>query len=256
MNMRTAIVLLILFMQSIVLLWGQQAKPKGSLVRVTKTIDIADKKLHLEIWDNNREDSDSVSLSLNGDWILENERLTKAKKELFVELSQNENVLVLHALNLGAIPPNTATIAINGREVTLSSDYDKSTAIRLTVKDGAPKNKAQYTIEMSDIDDVARCFINGKEIAVARYGKEGINEQWKESAWRGESGIVDVSSYIKNGKNSIRFTLENEHCCAALFSYQFKKNDAVLFKGEVKEIEGQEVLGVLWEDAFEWFEKK
>ncbi len=98
-------------------------------------------QVNLVLWDCGIEDNDTVSINLNGVWILHNFRLTNAKQEIPVTLNPGENQLTLLANNLGDIPNNTAAIAIkeNGieQEVILSSSLKTSGTMRLLVKGGA-----------------------------------------------------------------------------------------------------------------------
>lgn len=104
-------------------------------------MELKQAKVNLVLWDCGVEDNDTVSINLNGQWILHNFRLTNAKQEIPVTLAPGENQLTLLANNLGDIPDNTAAIAIkeNGVEqkATLSSSLQKSGTMRLLVKGGA-----------------------------------------------------------------------------------------------------------------------
>jgi hypothetical protein len=104
-------------------------------VAVRKEYFIKSKILYLEIWDNDKEDGDKVSVMLNNRWILKNIAVTKNKRKYEIPLDMGDNTLVFHADNLGAAPPNTAAIRFNdGKEeqtIILNSDMDKSEAIRL-----------------------------------------------------------------------------------------------------------------------------
>ncbi len=104
-------------------------------------MELKQMKVNLVLWDCGIEDNDTVSINLNGQWILHNFRLTNAKQEIPITLNPGENQLSLLANNLGDIPDNTAAIAIseNGVEqkATLSSSLQKSGTMRLLVKGGA-----------------------------------------------------------------------------------------------------------------------
>lgn len=104
-------------------------------------MELKQMKVNLVLWDCGVEDNDTVSINLNGQWILHNFRLTNAKQEIEVTLNPGENQLTLLANNLGDIPDNTAAIAIkeNGVEqkATLSSSLKTSGTMRLLVKGGA-----------------------------------------------------------------------------------------------------------------------
>jgi|GEM_PF-2346943 len=108
-----------------------------------RTVDIQDcynsstQQVDLLLWDCGVEDNDTVSLYLNGQWILKNFRLTKAPYSLPVQLNNGENILVLYAHNLGDIPKNTAAVAVKNpyseQEVGMMiSDKNTCGAIRIS----------------------------------------------------------------------------------------------------------------------------
>lgn len=92
-------------------------------------------KITIQIWDNNKEDGDVVSLKLNNDWILTNFPLKKEKHTIQLSLKKQVNTLLLFAENLGSIPPNTAAISINDNVLVktfiLNSDMKSSEAIKI-----------------------------------------------------------------------------------------------------------------------------
>ncbi|HYG14519.1 MAG TPA: hypothetical protein VEC12_02130, partial [Bacteroidia bacterium] len=100
----------------------------------------------LVLWDCGVEDNDTVAISLNGQWILDNFRLTNAKQEIDITLAPGENQLMLLAKNLGDLHDNTAAVAIkeNGveQQVTLSSNLLTSGTLRLAVKGSDPMSAA------------------------------------------------------------------------------------------------------------------
>jgi len=101
-----------------------------------QTIEVTEEKLYLEIFDHKQEDGDIVSLNFNGNWILKEKKIAKRPFKFLVELnSEGENYLLLHAENLGEIPPNTIAVRyyVNGRPklVVLNSDLNQSEMIRI-----------------------------------------------------------------------------------------------------------------------------
>src|SRR5690606_15212669 len=80
-------------------------------VEVQGCYDTTQDNVELILWDCGIEDNDTVSIYLNGNWIIENYRLTKAKKSFPITLQKGENYLVMYAHNLGDIPKNTAALA-------------------------------------------------------------------------------------------------------------------------------------------------
>ena len=74
--------------------------------------------------------------SFNGKWILKEKKLRKLPLKLVVELNDaGENYLLLHAENLGEIPPNTIAVRyyLDGvrKIVVLNSDLNQSEMIRI-----------------------------------------------------------------------------------------------------------------------------
>jgi hypothetical protein len=112
--------------------------PKSTEKRIEfigKTVIVKNKQLKIEIWDNNKEDGDIISLKLNNEWILEKFHLKKQKYFIQFNLIKKENKLTLFAENLGSIPPNTAAITIYDGDIkktyTLNSDLKKSETIKI-----------------------------------------------------------------------------------------------------------------------------
>lgn len=112
-------------------------KPPGETrpITVANETTVHQEFVELEIWDNDVEDGDVLSLSLNQNWILQGYELSKSKKKLRIQLKRGENWLVMKAENLGSIPPNTAAIAIqdgeNRKVFILNSDKGFSEALKI-----------------------------------------------------------------------------------------------------------------------------
>lgn len=105
-------------------------------------MEVTQTAVKLVLWDCGVEDNDTVSVQLNGQWILSNFRLTNAKQEMDVVLAPGENQLLLFANNLGDLHDNTAAMAIkeNGHEgkATLSSNLHTNGTLRLLVTGSNP----------------------------------------------------------------------------------------------------------------------
>jgi len=108
----------------------------------TRTVEIQDcynsneSEVELLIWDCGKEDNDTISLYVNGTWVLQNFRLAKAKYAVPVKLNPGENVVLLYAHNLGDIPKNTAALSVKGKFLThevgtMISDENTCGAIRI-----------------------------------------------------------------------------------------------------------------------------
>lgn len=109
---------------------------EGREIVTTEAFEIKGNEVKIQFWDDSQEDGDIISLNLNGEWILKNYVVKKAKGEIILDLLEGDNYLILHAENLGAIAPNTAALAIieDEREIksiVLNSDMGKSEAIKI-----------------------------------------------------------------------------------------------------------------------------
>ncbi len=106
---------------------------EGRVVSNSKRVVVHSKVVKIYVWDINQEDGDIVSVNLNGEWVIRDFMLSNAGDYFEVELKDNLNYLVLHAHNLGSIPPNTAGVAIlddKGRKaVTMRSNMNVSEAL-------------------------------------------------------------------------------------------------------------------------------
>ena len=80
-------------------------------VKVIKEYILKRKTVQLEIWDNDQEDGDIVSIMLNNRWVLRGVKVTKSKMKLEIPLNEGVNKLVFHADNMGTAPPNTAAVS-------------------------------------------------------------------------------------------------------------------------------------------------
>lgn len=107
----------------------------GREYSVANKVIVKSRSIKIMVWDKEQVDGDKINLSLNGNWILENYTLTKKKKIIEVELKDGVNHLVLYALNLGDIPPNTAALIVNDnntlQEIVLESTLENSGALEL-----------------------------------------------------------------------------------------------------------------------------
>ena len=105
-----------------------------------KAVELKEENLTLSVLDHRSFDGDTISLNLNGEWILENHPLTYKAHKIDITIDPTkENYLILHAVNLGKIPPNTAAIDIYSdnklqKRVILNSDLDESEMILLSTK--------------------------------------------------------------------------------------------------------------------------
>jgi hypothetical protein len=110
-------------------------KIAGRVLTVTHKMDVSATKVIIKVWDHQQVDGDIVSLNLNGVWVLQNHTLAKQAYVFEVTLKPGENLLVLHALNLGKYSPNTAAVqVIDGtktQQVILESTLQTSGTIEI-----------------------------------------------------------------------------------------------------------------------------
>ncbi len=102
----------------------------------THEIAVKNRKLRLRIWDHNKIDGDVVSLKWGDEWIITEYKLTADKKEIDIVLTGFNKQLILFANNMGAIPPNTASVEIyDGIETqTIVLDADKQSSEGVLIK--------------------------------------------------------------------------------------------------------------------------
>ena len=102
-------------------------------VQTAQTINVKGRNLTIKVWDHNKIDGDVVSLKWNEEWILTEHELEKSQKAIKLDLHGFDSKLILFANNVGAIPPNTATISIydgySSQSIQLESDMSKSEAV-------------------------------------------------------------------------------------------------------------------------------
>lgn len=104
-------------------------------VEVNRVLEVKNNTVRVRVWDNGTIDGDVLSLFVNGEMILENYRVTRRKHETIVKLDKPTNYIILHALNLGSISPNTVAVSVDDgieeQVVIMSSNLDKSGAIMI-----------------------------------------------------------------------------------------------------------------------------
>jgi hypothetical protein len=117
-------------------IWGIDLANKMSReIVVQKIVKVQQDTILVEIWDHNQEDGDMITLYLDGEVVLSSYVLVKQKKQIALQLSQGEHLLVMQADNLGSIPPNTAALSLDcggqKQEIILKSELGKSGSIKI-----------------------------------------------------------------------------------------------------------------------------
>ncbi|MCB0641348.1 MAG: LamG domain-containing protein [Phaeodactylibacter sp.] len=113
----------------------------GDVVEYQDIIEVKSPEIMIYPFDHEREDGDTVSININGVWIVEGyeiknfNALTTRGFRLSLQPGQ-ENYLVSKAWNLGLVPPNTLTIEIrdgagNAFRIPIVSEIGKSGAIKI-----------------------------------------------------------------------------------------------------------------------------
>lgn len=115
----------------------------GLPVDYQKTIEVKSDQLTFYIYDHEKDDSDTVSINFNGQWVVNKYRLRtkdiEMKKFVVTVQPDVENFLVSKAWNLGGIPPSTLTLEVDdgvGRRnrFIIESDLSKSAGVRIIYK--------------------------------------------------------------------------------------------------------------------------
>ncbi len=115
--------------------YQQYVKQNGRTVQVQRLMEVQKKTVKIRVWDNGTVDGDILTLFLNGKIIVKNYRVTRQKHETIVTLDQPVNYLILHAINLGSISPNTVAVSVDDgvleQVVIVSSNLKESGAIMM-----------------------------------------------------------------------------------------------------------------------------
>ncbi|MBX7243498.1 MAG: hypothetical protein K1X92_17290 [Bacteroidia bacterium] len=116
---------------------GSPVNLKKRKVKLQNDFTVENNIVKISVWDYAAVDRDTISLNINGKWVLEAYGLQKNRKVLEVEFKpDSDNYIILYAHNLGAIPPNTITIAIDDgvKEKVTRLESDLKTCGYLRVK--------------------------------------------------------------------------------------------------------------------------
>lgn len=108
-------------------------------VKDIKTINVKNKKVTVDLYDDGDVDNDIVSLYFNGAAVVSKRSLSTNPVSLTLNIEPGKsNELILFAENLGNIPPNTALMIINDgssrHEVRLSADLKNNAEVRFELK--------------------------------------------------------------------------------------------------------------------------
>jgi hypothetical protein len=99
-------------------------------------IEISSRITTIEVWDHGQIDGDIVSIIANGNVIIDQQVLDGPGNPIVTDYDfgyNGFNYVTLYAHNLGDIPPNTCTIAINGVEFILEANLDANGSVDVIV---------------------------------------------------------------------------------------------------------------------------
>ncbi|MAP79681.1 MAG: hypothetical protein CL526_01205 [Aequorivita sp.] len=100
-------------------------------------IEISSRITTISVWDHGTVDGDIVSIIANGNTIIDEQTLNGPSDPISVDYDfgyNGYNYVTLYAHNLGDIPPNTCTVAINGVEFVLEANLDANGAVDVIVQ--------------------------------------------------------------------------------------------------------------------------
>ena len=92
---------------------GEPSRLRGRRVKTQDEVVLTNTRATIYLWDHGAVDLDTVSINLNGEWIVERYALQKDARQLEVKLQPGDNYLMLFAHNLGTTPPNTASLRVD-----------------------------------------------------------------------------------------------------------------------------------------------
>jgi hypothetical protein len=116
-----------------------RALAENSLLRDAKVvgnIKARSSQIILAFWDDAVEDGDSISLSINGHWIVQGLAVKKKPQFIYVTLEQGPNIITFIADNLGSIIPNTSVLEIiDGKQrksFMIDTDLSQNNLIKIS----------------------------------------------------------------------------------------------------------------------------
>ncbi|WNJ20316.1 hypothetical protein [Pontibacter sp. G13] len=92
---------------------GTPKRLRNRRIKSQHNMRVRSEEVTIHIWDHAAFDRDTISVNINGEWLVENYGLTKKRKVYTYRLKKGDNFIILYALNLGTQPPNTASITVD-----------------------------------------------------------------------------------------------------------------------------------------------
>ncbi|MEL6671017.1 MAG: hypothetical protein AAFR61_02465 [Bacteroidota bacterium] len=117
---------------------GVPTRLRRRRIKTQEEIIITNREATITLWDHAAMDLDTVSLNVNGDWLVENYGLKKARKSFKYTFQPGDNFIMLYAHNLGTTPPNTAAVmvddGINTKTLILRSNLRNCGMLKVRVE--------------------------------------------------------------------------------------------------------------------------
>jgi hypothetical protein len=95
------------------------------------TLVVSTEEVEISVADYMKVDGDTLSVSVNGSWVMEKVPLTGEAQPVRVRLKRGENSIVLYAWNEGLVPPNTAILTVR------SAGSAQSSKLKCSLKENA-----------------------------------------------------------------------------------------------------------------------
>ncbi|MCH2198821.1 MAG: hypothetical protein MK081_08550 [Flavobacteriales bacterium] len=103
--------------------------------RPSKEIAVKTDRLVIKLWDNGTIDGDTVSVMVNGRYILKEHALTDKRKKIKIKLVEGSNSIIIIAHNEGSVSPNTAACLVRSgwrrEEFVVSTGLDRNSSIEV-----------------------------------------------------------------------------------------------------------------------------
>ncbi len=93
--------------------YGAEGYPSlKSNEKIITSVATKSKQIQLAIWDDAVEDGDTVSISIDREWVVQSLAVKKKVQFIPVTLKPGRNTILFIANNVGSIPPNTSVLEI------------------------------------------------------------------------------------------------------------------------------------------------
>ncbi len=89
-------------------------KTNNNIIRSNETLNLnwSSQEIIIDVWDGQTEDNDEISISINGEKVLDRFVITAQKKTLIIPIKQKLNTITVTAISEGKSAPCTANIVL------------------------------------------------------------------------------------------------------------------------------------------------